>query len=99
VAEVLPLSNAELRVLDTLRRHRIRFMIVGLSAAASGSASGHSAAEPQPKRRAAFTPLHRANAGGLDTGKEEGAAGLRTLKRRERRAPVPPKNPRDARRL
>jgi predicted nucleotidyltransferase len=34
VAEVLPLSNDELRVLKALARHRIRFMIVGLSAAA-----------------------------------------------------------------
>ena len=34
MAEVLPLSNAELRVLKALAGHRIRFMIVGLSAAA-----------------------------------------------------------------
>jgi hypothetical protein len=34
VAEVLPLSDAELRLLESLVRHEIRFMIVGLSAAA-----------------------------------------------------------------
>jgi hypothetical protein len=34
VAEVLPLSEAELRLLETLIRHKIRFMVVGLSAAA-----------------------------------------------------------------
>jgi len=34
VAEVLPLSEAELRLLASLLRHRIRFMVVGLSAAA-----------------------------------------------------------------
>lgn len=34
MAEVLPLSRDELRVLEALARHRIRFMIVGLSAAA-----------------------------------------------------------------
>jgi len=34
VAEVLPLSEAELRLLGTLLRHKIRFMVVGLSAAA-----------------------------------------------------------------
>jgi hypothetical protein len=34
VAEVLPLSQDELRVLKALARHRIRFLIVGLSAAA-----------------------------------------------------------------
>jgi hypothetical protein len=34
VAEVLPLSEAELRLLETLLRHKIRFMVVGLSAAA-----------------------------------------------------------------
>jgi hypothetical protein len=34
VAEVLPLSEAELQLLGTLLRHKIRFMVVGLSAAA-----------------------------------------------------------------
>ncbi len=34
MAEVLPLSDAELRLLDALARHEVRFMIVGLSAAA-----------------------------------------------------------------
>jgi Ser/Thr protein kinase RdoA (MazF antagonist) len=34
VAEVLPLSEAELQLLETLIRHKIRFMVVGLSAAA-----------------------------------------------------------------
>ena len=34
VAEVLPLSEAELRLLETLLRHKIRFLMVGLSAAA-----------------------------------------------------------------
>lgn len=34
MAEVLPLSEAELRVLTSLVRHEVRFMIVGLSAAA-----------------------------------------------------------------
>jgi hypothetical protein len=34
VAEVLPLSDAELRLLGSLLRHKIRFMVVGLSAAA-----------------------------------------------------------------
>jgi hypothetical protein len=34
VAEVLPLSEAELRLLASLLRHKIRFMVVGLSAAA-----------------------------------------------------------------
>ena len=34
MAEVLPLSEAELRLLETLLRHNIRFMVVGLSAAA-----------------------------------------------------------------
>jgi hypothetical protein len=34
VAEVLPLSEAELRLLETLLRHKIRFLVVGLSAAA-----------------------------------------------------------------
>jgi len=34
VAEVLPLSETELRLLETLLRHKIRFMVVGLSAAA-----------------------------------------------------------------
>jgi hypothetical protein len=34
VAEVLPLSEGELRLLGSLLRHRVRFMIVGLSAAA-----------------------------------------------------------------
>jgi hypothetical protein len=34
VAEVLPLSDAELRLLESLLRHKIRFMVVGLSAAA-----------------------------------------------------------------
>jgi hypothetical protein len=34
VAEVLPLSETELRLLETLVRHKIRFMVVGLSAAA-----------------------------------------------------------------
>lgn len=34
MAEVLPLSDAELRLLASLARHQIRFMIVGLSAAA-----------------------------------------------------------------
>jgi len=34
VAEVLPLSEAELRLLESLLRHKIRFMVVGLSAAA-----------------------------------------------------------------
>jgi hypothetical protein len=30
----LPLSDAELRLLESLLRHKIRFMVVGLSAAA-----------------------------------------------------------------
>jgi hypothetical protein len=34
VAEVLPLSESEFRLLESLLRHRIRFMVVGLSAAA-----------------------------------------------------------------
>lgn len=34
MAEVLPLSETELRLLETLLRHKIRFMVVGLSAAA-----------------------------------------------------------------
>ena len=34
VAEVLPLSEPELRLLESLLRHKIRFMVVGLSAAA-----------------------------------------------------------------
>ena len=34
MAEVLPLSETELRLLESLLRHRIRFMVVGLSAAA-----------------------------------------------------------------
>ena len=34
MAEVLPLSEAELRLLETLLRHKIRFLVVGLSAAA-----------------------------------------------------------------
>lgn len=34
MAEVLPLSDAELRLLESLLRHKIRFMVVGLSAAA-----------------------------------------------------------------
>jgi hypothetical protein len=34
VAEVLPLSDAELRLLESLLRHKIRFLVVGLSAAA-----------------------------------------------------------------
>ncbi|MBI5775041.1 MAG: hypothetical protein HZA89_15045 [Verrucomicrobia bacterium] len=34
MAEVLPLSEAELRLLASLLRHKVRFMVVGLSAAA-----------------------------------------------------------------
>jgi hypothetical protein len=34
VAEVLPLSEPELRLLESLLRHKIRFLVVGLSAAA-----------------------------------------------------------------
>ena len=34
MAEVLPLSEIELRLLESLLRHKIRFMVVGLSAAA-----------------------------------------------------------------
>ncbi|MGA2556969.1 MAG: hypothetical protein ABSG04_11920 [Verrucomicrobiota bacterium] len=34
MAEVLPLSESELRLLESLLRHEIRFMVVGLSAAA-----------------------------------------------------------------
>jgi hypothetical protein len=34
VAEVLPLSETELRLLESLQRHKIRFIVVGLSAAA-----------------------------------------------------------------
>jgi hypothetical protein len=34
VAEVLPLSESELRLLGSLLRHRVRFLVVGLSAAA-----------------------------------------------------------------
>jgi len=34
VAEDLPLSESELRLLETLIRHKVRFMVVGLSAAA-----------------------------------------------------------------
>ena len=34
MAEVLPLSESELRLLGSLVRHKIRFMVVGLSAAA-----------------------------------------------------------------
>jgi hypothetical protein len=34
VAEVLPLSESELGLLASLLRHRIRFLVVGLSAAA-----------------------------------------------------------------
>jgi len=34
VAEVLPLSGSELRLLAALLRHRVRFLVVGLSAAA-----------------------------------------------------------------
>jgi hypothetical protein len=34
VAEVLPLSESVLRLLSSLLRHRVRFLVVGLSAAA-----------------------------------------------------------------
>ncbi len=34
MAEVLPLSEAELRLLESLVRHQVQFMVVGLSAAA-----------------------------------------------------------------
>ena len=34
MAEALPLSESELRLLESLVRQRIRFMVVGLSAAA-----------------------------------------------------------------
>ncbi len=34
MAEVLPLSGSELRLLAALLRHRVRFLVVGLSAAA-----------------------------------------------------------------
>ena len=34
MAEVLPLSEPELRLLESLLRHKIRFLVVGLSAAA-----------------------------------------------------------------
>ncbi|HEY1662261.1 MAG TPA: hypothetical protein VGI03_07570 [Verrucomicrobiae bacterium] len=34
MAEVLPLSESELRLLESLLSHKIRFMVVGLSAAA-----------------------------------------------------------------
>lgn len=34
MAEVLPLSESELQILESLIRHKIRFMVVGLSAAA-----------------------------------------------------------------
>ena len=34
MAKVLPLSEGELQLLESLHRHRVRFMIVGLSAAA-----------------------------------------------------------------
>jgi hypothetical protein len=34
VAEALPFSESELRLLESLLRHKIRFMVVGLSAAA-----------------------------------------------------------------
>ncbi len=34
MAEVLPLSETELRLLESLLRHKIRFLVVGLSAAA-----------------------------------------------------------------
>jgi hypothetical protein len=34
VAEVLPLSEAELRILGSLVRNKVRFMMVGLAAAA-----------------------------------------------------------------
>ena len=34
MAEVLPLSESELRLLGSLLRHRVRFLVVGLSAAA-----------------------------------------------------------------
>ena len=34
MAEVLPLSESELRLLESLLRHHVRFMVVGLSAAA-----------------------------------------------------------------
>ena len=34
MAEVLPLSETELRLLESLQRHKIRFLVVGLSAAA-----------------------------------------------------------------
>jgi hypothetical protein len=34
VAEVLPLSETELRLLESLLHHKIRFLVVGLSAAA-----------------------------------------------------------------
>ena len=34
MAEVLPLSKSELRLLESLLRHKIHFMVVGLSAAA-----------------------------------------------------------------
>ena len=34
MAEVLPLSETELRLLESLLRHKVRFMVVGLSAAA-----------------------------------------------------------------
>lgn len=34
MAEVLPLSESELRLLESLLRHKVRFLVVGLSAAA-----------------------------------------------------------------
>jgi hypothetical protein len=34
MAEVLPLSETELRLLESLQRHKVRFMVVGLFAAA-----------------------------------------------------------------
>ena len=34
MAEALPLSESELQLLESLVRHRVRFMVVGLSAAA-----------------------------------------------------------------
>ena len=39
MAEVLPLSEAELRLLESLLLHKIRFMVVGLSGATQQGSS------------------------------------------------------------
>ena len=51
MAEVLPLSESELRLLESLLRHKIRFMVVGLSAAALQGAPVYDKRRPRAMRR------------------------------------------------